>query len=266
MSETGTILPDHEEASRRFGNVFLSLTRRSVDTTTFRRLTQLGIPHAQAHLTDQNHDFINDLARSAEFDTFFVDRAAALAHFGGLPGMIETVTANQLRSFQMSVDSASLVFAHSALDAAVSELCWITALSAPGDWEQFVSSRKISLADAKGSSLDELIRLKIVEYLSTFERESLLSRVDRLFALCKPKPGFEGVKGYKFNRDRLARLDDLRHQVVHHETGPSAFVDIDADLEFIFQAGLHLWGMVNRHYGVKIDVRYLFGLPTSALG
>lgn len=54
--------------------------------------------------------------------------------------------------------------------------------------------------------------------------------------------------------------------VVHHDVEESAFTTVEADLEFLFQSGLHLWAMVNAKYGVQIDVRYLVGLKGTDLG
>lgn len=261
MTDSHLILPDEAEATRRFGEVFRTLTQRSVDTTTFRRLTQLGMPYAKAILSGEHQRFIGEIATSGEYESLFVDRDAALAYFGGFTGMADQMTSNQLQGYQRSVDSASLVFAHSALDAATSDLCWVTALLVPHDWEGYVGTRKVSLSELRTTAIEDVIRLRVVEHVTAFERESLLTRTDRLFALCKPETGYHPIRGYRFDRDRLIRLDDLRHGVVHHTVAPSAFGSIEADLEFMFQTGLYLWAMVNNRYGVKIDVRTFIGLP-----
>ena len=145
------------------------------------------------------------------------------------------------------------------MDAAASALCWITAVSSLDDWEPFVSGRKVALSDVRKTGFDGLLAEKIVDYLTAFERESLLKRVDRLFMLCQPDRDFEGIRGFSFDRDRLERLDSLRQRIVHHDVEESEFAAVEADLEFLFQSGLHLWTMVNAKYGVKGDVSYLMG-------
>jgi hypothetical protein len=52
-----------------------------------------------------------------------------------------------------SLDAASLVFFHSALDAAAFDFCCVTALHAPTDWEPDIESAKISIQDAKNPAL-----------------------------------------------------------------------------------------------------------------
>jgi hypothetical protein len=46
----------------------------------------------------------------------------------------------------------------------------------------------------------------------------------------------------------------------------AAFSTIELDLEFLSQSGLHLWGMVNKKYGVQIDVRDFIGLSGVDVG
>lgn len=253
--------PDMAEANRRFGEVFLLLTQRSVDTNSLRRLTTIGLPHAEAHLFRQFRTFVEDLAAGPEFDTYFLDREMALRYFGGLNGMAEQMSSNQLDRYQWIVDSAALVFAHSAVDAAATELCWITALAEPDDWEQYVLGKEVSLSEVKTASFSALFHQKLSSYLEYFERESLLKRFDRLFALCRPPEEFEGISGFRFDRDRLHRLDRLRHDVVHHNVEQADFDDIEQDLDFIFKSGLHVWGMVHHRYGVQMDVRNLVDVP-----
>ena len=203
--------------------------------------------------------FVADLAAGPEFDKYFADRDAALAHFGGVEGMALFMAANQLAAFRRSVDGASIVFAHSALDAAASELCWVTALSSPVNWEPFVSARKVTLGDVKALGFDQLLAHKLEEHLCALERESLLKRVDRLFTLCPPAVGFEGIRGFRFDRARLERLDGLRQAIVHRDVEASEFATAEPDVEFLFQSGLHLWAIVNAKYGVQVDVRHFIG-------
>ena len=113
QEESTPILRDPAEANRRYGQVFRTLTQRSVDTTTFRRLAAVGMPYAEAQVHSQNLGFVEELAAGAEFEKFFLDRDAALEFYGGPEGMAEQMTSNQISTYQRSVDAAAVVFAHS---------------------------------------------------------------------------------------------------------------------------------------------------------
>ena len=86
--------PNHDDASRRYGQVFLTLTRRLVDTNSFRRLMMIGLPQGEEQLRRQFLSFVADLAAGPEFNKYFADRDAALAHFGGVEGMALSMAAD----------------------------------------------------------------------------------------------------------------------------------------------------------------------------
>jgi hypothetical protein len=168
--------------------------------------------------------------------------------------MSQKMTNSQTSSFRSIVDAASLVFMHAALDAAVTDLCRLAAILAPVDWLHWLKETKVTLAEARVSSPESLLATKLESHLKTLDRESLLTRIDRLFALCKPEPETELITGYVFDRGRVEELDKLRQTVMHSAEGARiAIPDCESAIQFLFQTGLHLWAMLNKKYGVKMD-------------
>jgi hypothetical protein len=257
---------DRDAANRRYGRVFRTLTQRSVDTSLLRRLTKLGLPLAQAQLAESNLRFIQDFVEGPEFEKYFLDKKLALEFVGGVTGMAGSMTSTQLSSYQASVDAASLVFAHSAVDAAASDLCWVCFLIAPDDWLPYIRAQKVSVDDVRNTAVDDLLRGRIEKTIEQLEQESILKRADRLFELCRPPSGFDSPIGFKYDRSRLETLDRLRHDIVHGEVRPGALANVERDVGYLFQTGLHLWAIVNHRYGVQIDVRHFFDLKSFAPG
>jgi hypothetical protein len=246
-----------EEAERRYTNIFSTLNQRWSDTHVFRRLAELGAPLAKSRLVAENNLLAQRIAHDAEYDELFIDKAKAVEFFGGTERLAMLLTQRELTSFQRAVDAASLIFVHSALDAAVSDLCRVCALIAPTDWEPFLSNQKIPLSQAKSSSFVDLLQSKLKDHLQVLEREALLVRVERLFALCKPPAGFSPKRDYSYDRSRLQNLDDLRHRIVHGDTAAVALGDVPASLQFLFDSGLYLFVLVNQRYGVKVNPLYM---------
>lgn len=255
MGNPTATFPDTREASRRYARIFMTLTQRFVDINTFRRLTDAAKPVSEDVLKSESRTFVQQLVSGTDFNKFFIDNdgETALERLGGANGIVETITANAMATYQTSLDSTSIVFAHSALDAAISDLCWVTAFMAPGDWEKFVDKGKITLKEVRENSYGDILNEQLTKYLCQFERESLLDRINRLFMLCKPERDFEGITGFKFDKDRLERIDRLRHQIVHGGIPDGAFDMIRKDLEFMNLSGMHLWVVVNVAYGVQVD-------------
>ncbi|HYO46535.1 MAG TPA: hypothetical protein VEY33_07595, partial [Gemmatimonadota bacterium] len=229
------------------------------------RISQAGLPNAEEHLRDRSLTLVSELLRDPDFDQILVGGEAALNSLGGAAGLLERITASQLATYQLGVNSATIVFAHSALDAAVSELCWIVAFSSQEAWERYLDRKQITLGDLRQRGRDAVVTEKLARYLSSLEREPLLLRCDRLLEVCRPSPVFPGIRGFCFDRNRLSTLDLLRHDIVHHNVDASRLERVDDDLEFLLQSGLYLWSLVNHRYDVRIDARFLSEAQAGSL-
>ena len=245
-----------KEATELFSRIFITLPTRWSDICGFRQVAELGLPRAAnilaSHHLQSARQFILDPAN----DDVFLDKAKFIESSGGPEVMGAAMTQKQIATFRASVDSASLVFMHSALDGAVSDLCRVTAMLAPKDWEPFLAAQKVALSDVKEVGYSALFEKRLAEYLNAFERESLPIKAGRLFELCQPPRGFSPVAGYQFDRDRLIALDRVRHDLVHDQTTTALPNDVEAAIEFLLNAGMFLLGLVNHKYQVRVDPAY----------
>jgi hypothetical protein len=170
--------------------------------------------------------------------------------------MVEEMTRLMLESARMSVDAASMVFAHSILDDMAFDCVRTVAVAAPADLEQFFDQGTFRLAEVRGSTYETLRGRLMERYLEKLEKESLLVKVDRLHACCRPPQGWEPMGGYHYESARLAQLDKLRQDIVH---GPrlSSIPTVDDDLDYLQRTGLYLITLVTHRYGVRIDLAAL---------
>src|SRR6266487_4571443 len=233
------------EATELFSRIFITLPTRWSDIYGFRQVAALGLPHAAKilasdHLRSARH-FILDPAN----EEVFLDKAKFIESSGGSEVMGAAMTRKQLATFKASVDSASLVFMHSALDGAALDLCRVTALLAPEDWEPFLAAQKVALSDVKAVGYGAIFDKRLAEYLNAFERESLSTKADRLFQLCQPPRGFSPVAGYQFDRDKLIAVDRARHDLVDYQSTMALPNDVEAAIEFLLNTGMFLLGLVN---------------------
>jgi hypothetical protein len=100
----------------------------------------------------------------------------------------------------------------------------------------------------------------IQEKLEHLERGSLLNKVDLLFQLCKPPKDDVLINNYVYDRERLQKIDDARHSVIHRNSMGLPIPDIDGDLDFISRTANYLMALVNHKYGVRLDVAKVFNL------
>ena len=82
--------------------------------------------------------------------------------------------------------------------------------------------------------------------------ESLQSR-NRLFLLCTPPKGYAPINNYVYDRDRLEKIDDDRHEIIHGNGMGKPIANIDEDLDFISKTVNYLLALVNHKYGVQLN-------------
>lgn len=228
---------------------------------TFRQLGQWGLPQASSKAQRQNVDLVYKLAFDPA-NAKYLNQEAFLA-FGLARFLPETMTKEAIETFEIALDAASLVFAHSVLDSAAQDYCRLCATLAPKDFLPFVGAKKLTLAEIEGQSFETLL-LKLIEvHLTNLEKESLLKKLDFLFQICQPPSGFAPTEGYSYSRERLTSLDELRHKIVHAIGPTSRLPKGEQDLEFLWKTGYFMFDLVNERYGIKIDQQYVFSLLTE---
>lgn len=251
-------LPADHPANILYTRVFTVLVTRWQMMSTFLRVSELGAQSAEHQLGFENLLFAKRLVNGPDFDRFFKDKAGFLNFFGGESGLAQNLTNEQVGSARSASAAAALVFAHSALDLCVSDLCRVTALCRPADWDQWIDSRKIAFSEARSTPLEDTRRTLVEKIVDELARQSLLMRTDRLFALCKPAASTVILRNFSFDRARLERLDTLRHEVVHGIGNESRVTAVDDELEFLNKTGLFLASMVHLAYGVQVDPSQMF--------
>lgn len=161
-----------------------------------------------------------------------------------------------------------LVFSHSLLDGTVFDCCLVTTLAAPRDWEQDLKGAQVPLLEIHSKSYDQLLGDKLAERLDKLERESLLTKIDRLFSRCQPPPRWSPAQGYMFDRERVKRFDDQRHEIIHGQAlgNPLQLFPVsDENLFYIQQTGLYFIALLNRKYHLRIDPQHIEKTMRGAL-
>lgn len=204
-------------------------------------------PYAQFAVTEDAsavaHLFITE---SGLQEAFAENAPLVVSALGGLEGVTRSIAAQHQRSYEAVIDAASLIVAHSVVDSVAFECCRASAVADPTDWESLVEGRKISMGELKGQSYASLLLAKVDDFVASFERESLLKKVDRLFAICKPLT--TNTRIYSYSRERLETLDNLRHSVVHRSSSSPGLQSINDDVSFLRETSIFLLTMVTRRY------------------
>lgn len=243
-----------EESERIFTQTFLTCISRFAVICSFREIAHLGLPYATARIYGKYLQFANELFSDPQHENLFIDKEKALKAIGSADVLGTSMAQNQIKSFEASVDATSLIFAHSILDGAALGYCKASSLASPTDWEQFIEKRKVSIEEIRGLSYEEIIKNKINDYINCLDRESLLVKIERLFQVCRPPTGFSPIHNYCYDRVRLEKLDEIRHEIVHGTTAVDMLPKGEDDIWFLQQTANFLMGLVNKKYNLKINL------------
>ncbi len=241
------------QAEKLFTETFLSCNSRFAVISSFRRISELGLPAATLDIYDQYLQFADELFNDPQHDSLFIDKQKAFETLGGVEALGSKMAQDQITNYKASVDAASLIFAHSVIDNAVLNYCSCSALAAPDDWEKFIEKKKVSIEEIKGLTANEILNNKVNEYIDSLDRESLLYKADRLFQVCQPPAKFSPIHNYSYDRERILQLDEMRHEIVHGSSSVPMLPSGDDDIWFLHQTSNYYMSLINFKYKLKID-------------
>jgi hypothetical protein len=242
------------DANELFTRAFMRIMRGWSVIFSFRKVGFAGMPYAKAIVHREHRLFLDELMESGQFDRMIIrikddadrERAAKLIH--------EKLTEMALQNAASSVDAASIVFAHSVLDEALSDFLEVTTLVCGEAWEERLQGRKAELRDVKTSGYVDLLKQMIAEEVNRVRRNaSIGDKADLLHALCKPEKPPSGPATYKFDKQMLFDLDWLRQQIVHGDTWGSQIPDVPSKLDYLQNTAYYFFMMLNQALGVRLD-------------
>jgi hypothetical protein len=177
----------------------------------------------------------------------------------------ETMTKSALSEAQGSIDAASLIFAHSVLDDLATETCKVIAVADPMCWENAVVDKKISIADIRESSFDQLYRKLLDKYLNSLGRqEALTRRIDIIHQRCPPLGAFVMTEAsYKYNSAKILEVDSERQEIIHRVRWDIPSSTIVADIDYMDNTCRYLIWLVVCKYELQIDLAHWFELNTA---
>jgi hypothetical protein len=163
-------------------------------------------------------------------------------------------TADTINNAHIAAEAACIVFAHSLIDAAVLDYCRVSALMDVEDWASEVLTEKITLRQARSTSIDTLVREAVEAHMKVLGNKSLLAKIDILQTVCKPGDA-EIRKGYRFDRARIKALDDLRIAIIHKDAFGERVPATGDDLAYLWETNLYLSQLITHRYDLRLSPR-----------
>jgi hypothetical protein len=227
----------------KFSKAILRLNQAWALIDSMRLVAAAGIPHARKLVTKRHKSEVAYLAKTGQLQEMPAD----------LPKMSEIIyeghTVKALREAARSVDAASLVFAHAILDDLLTSYLQVTAELKFEFWKRHVAQKKVELGSLSQHSLEEVTRMVVRKELWALGRESLIRRADLLHRICEAPKAFDRSV---YDPDNLARIDKLRHEIVHGDRFGKEITDVENDLQFLRQTCDHFFALMHATFGQRL--------------
>ena len=252
-------MPPVAEAFQLLNETFARLLHASSVVSNFRTTLLAVSPDADKHLKSKLTGMIRDWFEAPEWKGLLVPIDPTAPQPSKKPDYValaETSAKAMLGTTYAQVDAATLIFYHSILDGVAFDCLRVTALQAPSDWEKELSGMQVGLLEARDEPYELLLRVKINKRLADLERESLPTKVHKLFTRCKPEPNWSPMHGYAYDQERIEQFDDQRHEIVHGAAVGkplTLFPITDESLFYLSRTGMFFVALINMRYGLQID-------------
>lgn len=245
------------EADKLFNQIHARCLDRWRFILSFRVTSKVGMAAAKQYIEAEKITFVTDLLEGHEYDKILIDKKG---FFEANPPkqIVESMTEQTIKETETAMNAASIVFAHSVLDGAAFDYCRVTALVAPDDWSAVLEGRKVSLAEMRGKNYEEVLKQKLTEFFPVLERESLFVKANHLFARCQPPEKWSPMNNYEYDKTRLEKLDNYRHEIIHGQGVSKKIDNPDDEVEYLMKTTLFYMGMVNLKYGLQLNPVYTF--------
>jgi hypothetical protein len=236
--------PDQE-----FTVVFMRMAKGWAIIDSLRNVAALGMPYAKNIVEVQHKSFVSDLADSGHLEKLIIgikdaDDLKKTADF-----VRENLTEQTMKNASYSVDSASLVFAHTVLEDGINSYLGITSHFATDFWKDWVKKRQFDLEAVMKHGLDDVVGKIIRKEIGSIRRnKSLVEKANLLLAICKPptKDPF-----YTFDEAQLKAIDKLRQDIVHGDLLGSEIAEIATKLTYLRDTWMYFFKMMNETFGLR---------------
>ena len=163
---------------------------------------------------------------------------------------------------QMTIDSASsasklaiAVLVHAGFETFLLGMCRLGVIFNRNQALSWIADRKVALSTLATKPADEIADDALERWLTEQERESLLTKWDRLISLIGFPPNLISPPNWHFDKAMLEAFDVARHGAVHHGGAKLAAFDLDHFCAQAYRAATVITAYVAKKNKIFLDPR-----------
>jgi hypothetical protein len=152
------------------------------------------------------------------------------------------------RTAQTAAEAAAIVFMHSTCENAVFQLIELLVRYDAEPWTPCLARKQICFEEASSSTVEQIRKRLLMNYLTDLEKRSFPEKVERVFAALGQVNVSKVIGGFDFTQDGLVAIDDLRHRLVHDPHFAEPIPDAPAKLTYMINTLRLLVALAERKY------------------
>ena len=241
---------DHDEACYLLGEMVQRMFDELQALTNNYEYIERAIQHSSTQIVYEGVEEYRQMANIPAYDQYFHDSRQELAD-GTYRTRVSGIVMNNLEKALRRTAAASLVFAHSVFEGCVCDLLWMTVVAGPEDWLPLINNKQVTVYDLAIKNKDDILFRLVEERFRSLERESVLEKIERLFAIVSPPPNRPRFPQYVYDRARIEQIDRVRHAAVHDDPLGYDPRRLKEDVHYLLVSLLWLSGPVLDKYHLR---------------
>ena len=245
------IMPLFPYGSGWFSETFVGFVDEWGKMTQYRTLIRLALPKVEAIYSDQLLGMLQEMRPGRRLEKVLIDSETFFDE--GQDKNMAILGATQAVNHSMSVaDSLAYLWGHAIVENALQSFLEIILSIEPKCYFEKVAEQKMTLAVAQNKDFKSILCEKATNHVTHLKKESILMKCGELHRILKEGSSNHSTQGFRFNNDKLKRIDQRRHGVAHGRNLTLTESSVDDDLEYLFQMFGHFLLLMNKKFNLKM--------------
>lgn len=206
-----------------------------------------AVTAARMPLLQEDATTLKDLMSDPSMKKYFTNPTEHLKT-GAYRELAAISTETHLKGVVAYVAASGLIFAHSFLEESLDTTLKIARFVDIQPWLGFISERSIAISTITEKGLDASLEDKMGAFVTAIRKEGLLRRIELLSRILRKSIATSGLRDYTYDGERVARLDELRHQLAHRRSVQYTINDALKDVRYLYSTALHFLDLVTFKY------------------
>jgi len=184
---------NHDEACYLLGEMVQKMFDQLPALINNCRYIGSAIEHSRTQIVYEGVEDYREMANVPAFERYFRESEQEVADVT-YRARVSGIIMNDLKRALRRTAAASLVFAHSVFEGCVYDLLRMTVEAGPEDWLPLINNKQVTVNELATQSKDDILLRLVEERLGSLDHQSVLEKIDRLFAIVAPPQSAKGFR------------------------------------------------------------------------